>query len=33
MLFLDRYLDDLERRYPDSTGCRSSSENMMRTHT
>ncbi len=26
MRFLDRYLDDLERRYPDSTGCRSSSE-------
>ena len=22
MQFLDRYLDDLERRYPDSTGCR-----------
>ena len=21
MQFLDRYLDDLERRYPDSTGC------------
>jgi len=21
MRFLDRYLDDLERRYPDSTGC------------
>ncbi len=26
MQFLVRYLDDLERRYPDSTGCRSSSE-------
>jgi len=26
MQFLDRYLDDLERRYPDSTGYRSSSE-------
>ena len=26
MQFLDRYLDDLERRYPDSTGCPSSSE-------
>ena len=26
MRFLDRYLDDLERRYPDSTGCQSSSE-------
>jgi hypothetical protein len=24
MRFLDRYLDDLERRYPDSTGCCSS---------
>jgi len=26
MQFLDRYLDDLERRYPDSTEGRSSSE-------
>ena len=24
--FIDSYLDDLERRYPDSTGCRWSSE-------
>ena len=32
MRFLDRYLDDLEHRYPDSTGCQSSSERTPQVH-
>ena len=32
MAFLNRYLDDLELRYPDSTGSRLSSENRMQTY-
>ena len=32
MEFLNRYLDDLELRYPNSTGCRSWSENGMQTY-